>query len=225
VTDRGTRRIVHICFHGIGVPGADVAAADEDYFVSEKLFRTVLDEIRDRPEVELSFDDGYASDIEIALPAMTARGLRARFFPLAGRLGKRGYLSADAVGEITSAGMTIGSHGMTHRSWRGMSSDVQQEELVAARDILATAAGCAVDTAACPFGAYDRGVLRALRAQGYTAVFTSDRRRAAPGAWLQPRYSVHRDDTLQAIRVGVLADPAPADRARGAVAARLKAWR
>lgn len=216
---------MHFCFHGIGAPGADVTAADEAYFISENFFLAVLDEIRDRPEVELSFDDGYASDIEIALPAITARGLHARFFPLAGRLGQRGYLSADAVRELASAGMTIGSHGMAHRSWRGMKTDVKREELVAARDILATAAGSAIDAAACPFGDYDRGVLRALRAHGYTAVFTSDRRRAVPGAWLQSRYSVRYDDTLPTVRVGVLADPSPAERARGVAAARLKAWR
>jgi peptidoglycan/xylan/chitin deacetylase (PgdA/CDA1 family) len=223
--DRSASEIVHICFHGIGMPGPGLSTEDEGYFIAKDLFLVVLDEVREAPGVELSFDDGYTSDVEIALPAIVERGLRASFFPLAGQLGRRGYVSADGVRELVSADMTIGSHGMRHRSWRGMGPQVRQEELVKARDMLASAAGIDVDTAACPFGAYDRGVLSALRKHGYTRVFTSDRRRGSPDAWLQPRYSIQRDDTLPTIRAGILAPPRPAQRVRSTVAARLKAWR
>jgi peptidoglycan/xylan/chitin deacetylase (PgdA/CDA1 family) len=225
VTGVGDKPVVHICFHGIGTPGPDADSGEADYFVSEELFLAVLDEIADRTDVRLSFDDGNASDFEIALPAMLGRGLAATFFPLAGLLGQPGYLSAGQVGELAQAGMSIGSHGMMHRSWRGMSQEATREELVAARDVLAAAAGAPVDTAACPFGAYDRGVLKSLREHRYRRVFTSDRRRATPGAWLQARYSVHRGDTPDSVRTGILAGPRPAERARGVVAARLKAWR
>jgi peptidoglycan/xylan/chitin deacetylase (PgdA/CDA1 family) len=216
---------VHILFHGIGTPGPGVSEADEGYFISEDLFAAVLDEIRGNPRAEISFDDGYASDIAVALPALSERGLSARFFPLAGQLGRPGYLSGDGVRELVSAGMTIGSHGMRHRSWRGMDPQTRHEELAQARDLLAAAAGTAVDTAACPFGAYDRGTLAALRERGYQRVFTSDRRRAKPGAWLQPRYSVRRGDTLEAVRSGILAPPPLSQRARGALAGQVKAWR
>ena len=121
--------------------------------------------------------------------------------------------------------MAIGSHGMRHRSWRGMDPQARQDELVAARRVLAAAADAPVDTAACPFGAYDRKALAALREQSYTTVFTSDRRRARAGAWLQPRYSVRSGDTIQTVRDDILARPRLTVQARGALAARAKAWR
>ena len=62
--------------------------------------------------------------------------------------------------------------------------------------MIAEAAGEPVTSAACPFGAYDRQVLAALRRHGYSQVFTSDRRRARLGDWLQPRYSIRRNDTV-----------------------------
>lgn len=228
MSDRGTRELaetVHICFHGIGAPGPGISVADQGYFIDKDLFLSVLDEIGERPDVKVSFDDGYASDIEIALPALIEHGLHASFFPLAGQLGAESYLSAAGVRELASAGMTVGSHGMRHRSWRGMSPQVRCEELVEAREVLAEAADRPVDSAACPFGAYDRGVLSALRKEGYGSVFTSDRRRASLDGWLQPRYSIRRGDTLSTVRAEILAQPRVTERIRGALAARLKAWR
>jgi len=225
VPDRGNGEIVHICFHGIGTPGKAISAADEDYFISTDFFFAVLDEVRAMPDVELSFDDGYASDVEVALPTLAERGLSARFFPVAAHIGQPGYVDIDGIRVLVSAGMIIGSHGMRHRSWRGMDKQTLDEELMQARRVLADAADTAVDSAACPFGDYDRGVLAALRKYGYTTVFTSDRRRASPGTWLQPRYSVRRDDTIQTVRDEILAPPTPAQRTRDALAARLKAWR
>ena len=223
--NHGSPRIVHILFHGIGVPGRGVSPEDEDYFVSEDLFIAVLDEVHGQPQVELSFDDGYISDVEIALPALIERGLSARFFPLAGQLDRPGYLSVDGVRELTSARMTVGSHGMRHRSWRNMDPQARSEELIEARHVIAAAAAAPVDAAACPFGAYDRSVLTALREHGYKRIFTSDRRRAQPGAWLQPRYSVRRGDTIQTVRDTIIAEPRLSGRARGVLAGQLKAWR
>ena len=61
--------------------------------------------------------------------------------------------------------------------------------------IIADIARTPVREAACPFGSYDRRVLGALRRHGFTRVYTVDRGRARQGAWLQPRYTVRKDDT------------------------------
>lgn len=225
VASQGSSMIVHLLFHGVGVPGPDVRAEDEAYFVSRDFLLAVLDEVRDDPRREVSFDDGYDSDVDVALPALLEREMSARFFPLAGQLGRRGRVDADALRELLRAGMAIGSHGMRHRSWRSMDSDAQQEELVEARQVLSVAANAPIDTAACPFGDYDRSALTALREQGYSMVFTSDRRRARSDAWLQPRYSVRRGDTLQTVRDQILAAPSASRRVRCKLTSRLKAWR
>jgi peptidoglycan/xylan/chitin deacetylase (PgdA/CDA1 family) len=218
-------RILNICFHGIGVPQRELEPGEDVYWVTADQFRHILDELTSWPDVRISFDDGNASDLQIALPALVDRGLRADFFVLAGRLGEPGSLGADGVRELRRYGMGIGSHGMRHRSWRGMDAHDSNDEWVAARDRLAELAQHPVDAAACPLGRYDRKVLSGLRRHGYTRVYTSDRRPARSGAWLQPRYSVRRDDTPELLRGEVLSAPPLARRLRATAVGAVKQWR
>jgi peptidoglycan/xylan/chitin deacetylase (PgdA/CDA1 family) len=199
--------VINICFHGIGTPQRELEPGEDRYWVSEELFHAVLDEVRTWPAVRLSFDDGNASDVEIGLPALRDRDLSADFFVLASRLESTGSLDEDAVRLLHKNGMTVGSHGMWHRPWRGMDTATSDAELVEARDRLAGVVGAAVETAACPLGRYDRELLSRMRRLGYTRVFTSDRRRARAGSWLQPRYSVRRDDTPGSLRAEALVGP------------------
>jgi peptidoglycan/xylan/chitin deacetylase (PgdA/CDA1 family) len=217
--------VTGICFHGVGAPGPGTSPDAAGYFVSRDVFLALLDELSAHPEADLTFDDGYASDVGIVLPALVERGLSARFFPLAARLGSPGYVDADGVRALAEAGMTIGSHGMRHQSWRGLDPHAELEELVLARSLIAEAAGAPVTSVACPFGAYDRQVLATLRGHGYTQVFTSDRRRARAGHWLQPRYSVRGHDTVAAVRDHILASRPLPEKLRAGAAGRLKAWR
>jgi peptidoglycan/xylan/chitin deacetylase (PgdA/CDA1 family) len=217
--------ITSICFHGIGEPTPGLEPDPQDFFVSADLFLAVLDEVTARPGISLTVDDGYATDVEVALPALLERGLTATFFPAAGKLGQPGHLDADGVRALSAAGMPVGSHGMWHRSWRNLDARAEHEELVEARSLIGSAAQAPVRAAACPFGSYDRRVLGALRRHGYEQVFTSDRRRARAGAWLQPRYSILRSDTLGSIRENILGARPVVERVRCAAAARVKAWR
>jgi peptidoglycan/xylan/chitin deacetylase (PgdA/CDA1 family) len=194
---------LNVCFHGIGTPGRELEPGEAPYWVTADRFREILDELATWPAVRISFDDGNASDVEYGLPGLAERGLRADFFVLAGRLGAAGSLDADQVRTLAAHGMTIGSHGMAHRSWRDMDPTTRDAELVAAREQLAEAADTPVETAACPLGRYDRRLLTDLRRLGYRHVFTSDRRPARAGAWLQPRYSVRHTDTASSLRAEV----------------------
>lgn len=207
---RDSAHVINICFHGIGTPRRELEPGEAPYWVSHAEFISILDEVMSWPRVVLSFDDGNASDVELALPALLERGLRADFFVLAGRLGAEGSLSEDQVRELVRQGMTVGSHGMWHRPWRGMEPETRDEELVRARDRIAEAAGASVDTAACPLGRYDRRLLSDLRRLGYTRVYTSDRRVARADGWLQPRHSVRAGDTPESLRAAALAPPSPA---------------
>jgi peptidoglycan/xylan/chitin deacetylase (PgdA/CDA1 family) len=175
--------------------------------------------------VRLSFDDGNASDAAIALPALQERGLTADFFPLADRLGTPGNLDDDTLQALATAGMTIGTHGAAHRPWTKVAASEQDRELQDARTRISEAIGRPVETAACPFGAYDRKVLQALRAAGYTTVFTSDARPAHSGKWLQPRYSVEADDTPESVRARMLTPRTAGGRAVDRAVLMVKAWR
>ncbi|WP_406046277.1 polysaccharide deacetylase family protein [Micromonospora sp. NBC_00898] len=217
--------LVNICFHGIGTPKRDLEPGEDAYWIGADQYLRILDEIATWPSVQISFDDGNASDIELGLPALLERELTADFFVLAGRLDTAGSLSSNDVRELRRHGMGIGTHGMWHRSWRGLSAARRFEEFVTARQRLAEASRTAVEIAACPLGRYDRRALNSLRTLGYRRVYTSDRRRARAGAWFQPRFSVRNQDTPENLRAEALTGPDLATRTRRRLAASIKRWR
>ena len=192
--------MINLCFHGIGTPGRELEPDEDQYWIDPDRFEELLEVAGEMPSVRITFDDGNASDISIALPALVERGLDASFFVIADRLGKAGSLSVEEVGALADAGMTIGTHGMRHRPWRSLDEESIREELGDARTAIETASGAPVRHAACPFGAYDRRALRALRKHGFTRVYTVDRRPAHPDAWLQSRYVIRRSDTANTVR-------------------------
>jgi peptidoglycan/xylan/chitin deacetylase (PgdA/CDA1 family) len=218
-------RLVNVCFHGIGAPQRALEPGEEAYWTTRDTFLGILDRVAGRDDVRLSFDDGNASDAQIALPALQERGLTATFFVVAGRLDQPGSLTRDDVRALQGAGMTIGNHGMTHQPWRGLDVARRHLELAESREVLAEVTGRAVQDAACPLGRYDRTVLSALRRLGYRSAHTSDRRWAHEGRWLQPRYSIHQGDTPESFERDVLRRPAAPVRARGAVVGAVKRLR
>ena len=186
--------MINLTFHGIGATDRPLDAGEAAVWIGDDRYHAVLDAVRDRDDVRITFDDGNASDLEHGLPALLARGLTGTFFVVAGRIGESGYLGADDVRALADAGMRIGSHGMRHRAWRGLDDTALDEELVAAKEALQRVLDAPVTDAACPFGAYDRRVLAALRRAGYRHVFTSDRGAARRGEWLQARNTIHAGD-------------------------------
>lgn len=217
--------VVHnLTFHGLGPRPEHLSGGEAAVWLGYEGFTAVLDEIAGRRDVRLTFDDGNRSDVELALPELRRRGLRATFFLVAGRLGDPSYLGADDVSGLVAAGMEIGSHGMRHRPWRRLDDDELAVELIDARRVLEEAAGGPVMAASCPMGAYDRRVLARARAAGFRRLFTSDRGPARSDAWLQPRSSLHRDDPVVELRRAL----APMRvLTRGELAARraIKRWR
>ncbi|MGA7148010.1 MAG: polysaccharide deacetylase family protein [Microbacterium sp.] len=203
--------IVNVCFHGIGVCKREREPGEGRYWVTQDVFRGVLDGVAGREDVGLSFDDGNRSDLDVALPALRERGLRATFFALAGRLDDPASLSAGDLRSLGAAGMAIGSHGWAHVPWRGLDPSQARREFIDARTVLEDAAGARITEAAMPLGRYDRRALRGLRSAGYDTVYSSDRFPARPGSWLQARYSATSDDTVETILAAVGRRPGLAD--------------
>ncbi|RYB94907.1 hypothetical protein EUA93_11440 [Nocardioides oleivorans] len=217
--------LLNLCFHGIGEPARELEPGEESYWIDAATFAEILDVVKGRPEVRLSFDDANASDAEIALPELRARGLTASFFVVAGRLDQPGSLTTAQVRELHASGMTIGNHGMTHCPWRGLDRRDQDVEYVAAREQIASVIGAPVLDAALPLGRYDRRVIDRLQGLDYRSVHTSDRRWAREGSWMQPRYSLHRGDTAAWVEQELLRPPSPAAQAKGALVGAAKRWR
>jgi peptidoglycan/xylan/chitin deacetylase (PgdA/CDA1 family) len=192
--------ITNLCFHGVGTLAREREPGETKYWVSESLFHAILDEVTRHSHVRLSFDDGNKSDILTGLPALQERRLRATFFPLVGRLDDPDSLDGSDLRVLRSAGMDIGSHGWEHIPWRRLTQEQARRELIDARDVLARVSAGPVHKAALPLGRYDRVALRLLRGAGYTTVYTSDRAPARERSWLQARYSVTANDSVESVR-------------------------
>lgn len=199
---------LHLTFHGLGPVPASVDACERPYWLSRAGFESLLDRAGAScaaagVRFEVHFDDGNGSDLDIALPALAARGLTATFHVLAGRIDKPGALSAAALRELAAAGMTIGSHGFDHVDWRKLDDGALKRELVDARRLIEDAVGAPVEMAALPFGAFDRRVIEAVRQAGFAAVGSSAGGLAVAGAFLVPRTSPRADWDIPARIAGM----------------------
>lgn len=214
-----------LTIHGVGDFARPMDAGEQATTLTVAELDAALDVIAARPWVRLTFDDGNASDVELALPRLLQRNVRATFFVLAGKLGQPGWLDRDGVVELDRAGMAIGSHGWAHRSWRGMSVVAAHRELVEAPQVLTELLGHPVTEVAVPFGSYDRRVLARLRAVGTTRAYTSDGGPADDRWWLLPRTSLRNGLTAASVR-SLVDDPEPARARASRVVKRLiKQWR
>ena len=194
------QRTLVLNFHAVGTPPRHLDPGEDDVCVDLHRFLDILDAVQRRADVRLTFDDGNRSDVDEALPALVQRGLGAEFFVCAGRLGTPGFLDAGDLRKLRSAGMSIGLHGMDHVPWRKLDSAGLRREIVDAKQILEDTLGEPVTTAACPFGAYDRRSLRALREGGLQRVFTSDMGWTRPGDRLVARNTLHRWDSADSVQ-------------------------
>jgi peptidoglycan/xylan/chitin deacetylase (PgdA/CDA1 family) len=193
------RRLLILTFHGIGEYSRALRPGEEGVWLSEEVFRSIIDVIRHRSDVMLTVDDGNRSDASIVMPTLLEYGMKATFFLAAGHLDTPGYISRAAVRNMVQEGMKIGSHGIYHRNWRDLSGEQLSEEVHKSREILEQVTGGPVTEAACPFGAYDRCVIRHLRKARYERVYTSDRGFARRGNWLMPRNSLHTNDGPESV--------------------------
>jgi peptidoglycan/xylan/chitin deacetylase (PgdA/CDA1 family) len=219
------RTVVNITVHGIAPTSRELDPDEDQTWVSVEQFEQLLDAVVERPDVRITFDDGNASDVEVALPRLVERGLTAEFFLLAGLLGERGRVDHAGVRALMDAGMAIGSHGWSHRDWRRMDQAQARQELSDAHRVLSELTRRPVSRVAIPFGSYDRHVLRLLRSAGVTRAYTSDGGRTRPDAWLQARTSLRHDMDAAWIAGALDSDTSLALRARGSAARAVKRLR
>jgi peptidoglycan/xylan/chitin deacetylase (PgdA/CDA1 family) len=169
-------RRVYLLYHELRPGGSDYS-----YVVSTAEFERHLDlfvRLREQGSAgllpEITFDDGHVSNFEYALPALQSRGLKARFFITAGWTGSRpGYMEWEQLRGLHAAGQAIGAHGWSHTLLTHCDETKLREELGGTRKALEDKLGAAITTMSLPGGRYNRRVLTACEAAGYTQVYTS----------------------------------------------------
>ena len=150
--------------------------------------------------VLVTIDDGFRSVCREMLPVLKQYAVPAVAFITPslidsrpehlGSLGPCGelpedYLTWDEIGALAAQGITIGSHGWTHRSLGRLSPAEIRDEAGRSRDLLEARLGCRVTSFAYPYGTradFNRTTAMILAEAGYTTVFTSQHGAIARGA-------------------------------------------
>lgn len=158
---------------------------------------------RARGLVGITFDDGYVSVLENAVPELTRRGFTATVFVISGRLSGTNdwddstpwpLLSAAQVGELAAAGIEIGSHSASHAHLAGADAEVLTSEISGSKKRLSQIADAEIRGFAYPYGEMDEAARRAVRDAGYEYACAVSAPRAALGLMALPRIYVGEQD-------------------------------
>ncbi len=172
--------------------------------IREKGFQVVLMDqlqLKDRavdlvaklPAVVLTFDDGLASDYEIAFPLLAEFGQRAVFFLNTATIGKAGYLEWSRIAEMQRNGMSFQSHSHRHVDLTVLPNLTLEAELTESKQRLEDRLGSRVDFLAAPHGVLDRRVVHRALAVGYRGVCSTRCWPARPGSAILTRITLRRD--------------------------------
>jgi peptidoglycan/xylan/chitin deacetylase (PgdA/CDA1 family) len=124
------------------------------------------------PRVALTFDDGHISNLEAAQD-IAAQSASADFFVNPERVGKQHYLSWSALREMADMGMSIQSHGHTHRYFNEMTDAEATEELRRSKAEIEQRIGLPVTIFAPPGGRLTPRVPMIADRLGYKAICSS----------------------------------------------------
>lgn len=192
------------------------------------------------PEVLFTFDDGFGSIVEHALPRLRSRRWGALVFLVSKYVGQNDDWDVHLLGrtrpmmtwrqarEWASAGFIFGSHTRTHRDLTALSDSALKEELVDSKREIEDQLGAAVSMLSYPFGRHDRRVRDAARAAGYEAAFAVNG--PAGDRYAIPRVNVHALLTTGELRRILTRESAPSWRTRlftslSAGSATVRNWR
>lgn len=148
-----------------------------------------------RINILITFDDGYASWVDVCMPVLEAHHVRALFFINSGLcdagesteaasryvrerllLSPRHTITWAQVERLASAGHTIGGHGVTHARLSELREGEQRDEIAKDKARIEEMLKTPLTAFAYPFGRvgdYTATTQRILKDAGYTYAFTT----------------------------------------------------
>lgn len=185
-------------------------------------FHEVVAEEPPGPTLAITFDDGFASVLELAFPILSSLGLVATIFVVTDFVdGERPLrwpgierrsgiherevrgLSWSELDQLAAAGWEIGSHTRTHPRLTQLDDGALAAELRGSRAACERALARPCHSLAYPFGDVDSRVVAATREAGYeaAAALSTGLGGGSPLEW--PRTGVYRKDSLRRFRLKV----------------------
>jgi len=125
--------------------------------------------------VSVTFDDGWASQYDNALPILEKYGVPATMYVLSGSINTPDYMSHAQIQAFASRGDEIASHTVTHPDLTKLSAAELENELAQSKATLQQMFGPSVGLDfASPYGAYDATTTAAVRKHYATQRNTDD---------------------------------------------------
>lgn len=158
----------------------------------------------DQKLVCVTFDDGYAGNVRLALPILRSQGFKATFFLTTSWMGKRHMLDWQGAHTLLVNGMEIGSHTRTHPLLGTCTRGIIREELGGSCEDIFRYTGHRTSLLSFPNGSYSALAIAIGQDKGYRAFLTSDfgyvDASAARKTVIMPRiFPANRDHSIQEI--------------------------
>jgi peptidoglycan/xylan/chitin deacetylase (PgdA/CDA1 family) len=153
-----------------------------------------------KQSVVVTFDDGTEDTFTHALPILQEYHIPAAVFVIAGNVGKPGWLRPEQLKKIRQAGITIGSHGLSHDYLPELPLARAEESLSTSKELLRKTIGEPVDWISYPAGGYTPEILKVVRSFGYRGACTTNRgtKRFPVNRWALRRLTMHSGATSAA---------------------------
>jgi peptidoglycan/xylan/chitin deacetylase (PgdA/CDA1 family) len=185
--------------HRFGYTGLSMSAA-MPYLRGEKQGRVAV----------ITLDDGYADNLDNALPVLQRYGFSATCYVVSGGIGqfnqwdaerlgvRKPLMTADQVRAWHDGGMEIGAHTRTHPRLTQCTDAQLRDEIQGSKTDLEDCLDAPVTQFCYPYGDMDDRVAQVTQEAGYTAATTTQRGRASSGMNLLrlPRVQVARHHIL-----------------------------
>lgn len=186
--------LLYLMYHELQPPGLDISKRDaryRHYIVRAADFRdqlawlkssgfealTVSEALSRSNAVDnavvITFDDGAASDLTVAVPILKEFGFSATFYLTSGLLGKKGFLGGDQAQELARQGFEIGCHSRSHRSLQHLGESGLEEEIIRAKEELEAIVGIPVEHYSCPGGFWSPLAAEVAKRAGFKSMATS----------------------------------------------------
>jgi peptidoglycan/xylan/chitin deacetylase (PgdA/CDA1 family) len=220
-SERNNSQARILCYHSTGTPAwgvNDVRLADFRRHIETALalgYRFVSAEEIARGhgragDLAITFDDGLSSVVANAAPILREFGIHWTLFVVsawadgAHDFGPDVFLDWQAIESLARDGVTIGSHSVTHRNFRHLSTMEAEDELFESRRAIEVHTGVPADAFAIPFGqsrdwSVEAGA--AAHVAGYRVVYAQSEQRRPPGT--VPRTFVTRFDHDRVFRAAL----------------------
>ena len=151
---------------------------------------------QERPNICLTFDDGFSSDYDLVLPELKKINATATFFIVTDFLDTAGYLTTEQVKTLSESGMQIGSHSKSHPNFLTLSATERIEELRDSKAILEVITGKEVTIFSFPFGFYVHECVQAVFSAGYSICCTSKHGISSKLDFVVPRNSINAKTSI-----------------------------